>query len=113
MWLQRVENRRQRSTAADRSVGLGQDFPQRLHGLSLFRHLRVDQVSGGGVVQTAHRGGGRVLQRACARGGGGSRQSQDPDAGKCFTSENQSITAAGFQYLGLSEGVLLCLNYFV
>lgn len=30
-----------------------------------------------------------------------------------FTSENQSITAAGFQYLGLSEGVLLCLNYFV
>lgn len=64
-------------------MGLGSDLAQRLHGLPVLRYLGADQVSCGGVVQAAHRGGGRVLQRAGARGGCRPRQPQDPDAGKC------------------------------
>lgn len=64
-------------------MGLGQDVPERLYGVAVVRHIGVDQVTGRGLVQAAHAGRRRVLQRARARGRSRLGRAQEPNAGKC------------------------------
>ncbi|XP_042150587.1 ribosomal protein S6 kinase-like 1 isoform X4 [Ixodes scapularis] len=77
----RPEGRRQGPPSAHRALGLGPNVAQRLHGLSLVRHLRDLEAARRRVVQAAHCRGGGVLQRS-----GPSRRRRcirapEPDAG--------------------------------
>lgn len=47
-------------------MGLGQDFPKRLHGIVVVRYFRNNQIASGWLVQAVDARGRRVLQRSRA-----------------------------------------------
>lgn len=91
-FTQRVEAGRQGSQTSDRGVGLGQDVPERFHGIAVVRDIGADQVAGGRMVQAVDARGGRVLQRARARGRRRFGRAQKSNAGKllCYVLTRQT-----------------------